>query len=576
MTGEPAATAERMADAMTQPDANAIPSELIAGGRVDILVERSRACIAADPADFVGRYQLAAALSAAGRAAEAKTELDQARLLHGLLVLKQWGADLVQLERDPAYATALGQKLYGGGHVALASLAYGAAIDAGSREPATLLSRALSLQHQGLAEEAVEAFETLGRLYPSAEVTQFALPAMFAVKDGPARHAAAARRWASQYAPPRPAAPFANSRAAGRPLRIGFVAPSFVQIQVRQFIAPIFDHLDRASVEVFAYANQAEDAGVFAAPVHMRSLGGLDDRQAAELIRSDRIDILIDCWGHNAGNRLTLFAFGPAPIQASWLNYQQTTGLKAMDYVILTDFVDGDDLAGLFEEEVWLMGDACGAFRPDPGPRTSPAPCLAIGHATFGAFINPAKLTDKTVALWAEILKRSAGARLILKYQYFLDPVLQLTTQARFLAEGADPDRVEFRGRTSGADYHAEFADIDLALTPTPCPGGTTAMEALSRGVPVLALTGEDFYSRQGLSVVAPAGIPEMVAESPEAYVAKAVALAADPAAMQALRERVPAGFDAAPYRDEAGMARRLEAVYRAMFQRWCEAAEAA
>ena len=164
----------------------------------------------------------------------------------------------------------------------------------------------------------------------------------------------------------------------------------------------------------------------------------------------------------------------------------------------------------------------------------------------------------------------------MLKYAYFLDPVLQMATQARFLAQGADPARIEFRGRTAGAAYHGEFADIDLALDPTPCVGGTTSLEALSRGVPVLTLKGDGFYARLGASVVAPAGLPDMVAESPQAYVAKALALAHDPAAMQALRARVPAGFDAAPYRDEAGMARRLEAVYRAMFERWCATAEAA
>ena len=565
-----------MADAMTQPDADTLPSDLIARGRADLLIARSRAGIAAAPSDYTARYQLAAALAAAGQAAEARAELDQARLLHGLLVMKQWGADLVQLQSDPAYAKTLAQKLYGGGHMALASLAYGAAIEAGAREPSTLLSHALSLQHQGRAEEAVEAFEAAGRLYPTAEITQFALPAMFAVKDGPARHAAAARRWASQYAPPRPAPPFANSPSPARVLRIGYVAPSFSKTQSRQFVTPIFDNHDRSAVEIFAYANQAEDADAFCEPVNMRSLGGLDDRRAAELIRQDRIDVLIDCWGHNAGNRLTMFALRPAPVQAGWINYQQTTGLKAMDYVILTDFVEAEGMAALFEEEIWRMGDACGAFRPDPGPRTSPAPIVAKGHATFGAFINPAKLTDPTVALWAKILRAAPGSRLILKYQYFLDPVLQLTTQARFLAEGADPDAIEFRGRTSGAAYHAEFADIDLALTPTPCPGGTTSLEALSRGVPVLTLKGEDFYSRIGLSEVTPTGMIDLIALSPEDYVAKAVALAADPAAMQALRERMPAAFDSASYRDEAGMARRLEAVYRAMFQRWCEAAEAA
>ena len=556
--------------------ASEIPSALIASGRAVFLAELSRAAIAAEPANFGARYRLAAALSATGAAAEAKAELDQARLLHGLLVMKQWGADIGQLQQDPAYATALAQKLYGAGHVALASLAYGAAIDAGAREGQTLISHGLSLQHQGMAEEAVEAFERAGRLYPTASVTQFVLPALFAVEDGPARHAAAARRWAAIHAPPRLAPSFANGRAEGRPLRIGYVAPSFVQTQARQFIAPIFDHHDPAEVMVFAYANQAEDPAAFAAPIQMRTLGGLEDAQAAELVRADGIDVLIDCWGHNAGNRLTMFALRPAPIQASWLNYQQTTGLSAIDYVIQSDFAEGEEMAALFNEEVWRMGDACGAFRPDPGPRTSPAPCLAKGHVTFGAFINPAKLTDLTVSLWAQILNRSPGARLVLKYAYFMDPVLQTTTQARFLAQGCDPDRLEFRGRTTGAAYHAEFTDIDLSLTAAPCPGGTTSMEALSRGVPVLILRGDNFYSRLGVSVVAPAGFPDMVAETAEDYVAKAVALAADPPALQALRERVPAGFDAAPYRDEAGMARRLEAVYRAMFSRWCGAAQAA
>jgi predicted O-linked N-acetylglucosamine transferase (SPINDLY family) len=553
-----------------------LPSELIASGHADRQVALSRVRIAEAPADYVARYQLAAALEASGAPAEARTELDQARLLHGLLVMKQWGADLDRLQREPAYAVDVARTLYGNAHVALASLAYDAAVEAGAREPSTLIQRALSLQHQGRAEEAVEAFEQAGRLYPTAEITQFALPVMFAVKDGPARHAAAARKWAGMHAPWRPAPPFANDRTPDRPLRIGYVAPSFTRTQSRQFLTPIFDHHDPKAVSVFAYANHEPEEAGYARPVQMRNLAGLPDPQAAELIRADGIDVLIDCWGHNAGNRLTMFALRPAPIQASWMNYQHTTGLRAMDYVIQTDFVQSDDMAALFEEEIWRMGDALGAFRPDPGPRTSPAPCLASGRVTFGAFINPAKLTDRTVALWARILRGSPGARLVLKYQYFLDPVLQMTVQARFLAQGADPDQLEFRGRTSGEAYHAEFAEIDLALDPTPCPGGTTSMDALSRGVPVLALKAADFYSKIALSTVAPVGIPELIAESPEAYVATAVALAADPAAMQALRERVPAGFDAAPYRNEAAMARRLEAVYRGMFQRWCETAEAA
>ena len=131
-----------MAEAMSDTETLAVPSAMIAAGQASLLADQCRARIAEAPADFAARYRLAAALSASGQAAEAKAELDQARLLHGLLVMKQWGADLGQLQTDAAYAAALGQKLYGAGHVALASLAYGAAIEAGARDSRVAGSRA--------------------------------------------------------------------------------------------------------------------------------------------------------------------------------------------------------------------------------------------------------------------------------------------------------------------------------------------------------------------------------------------------------------------------------------------------
>ena len=148
-------------------------------------------------------------------------------------------------------------------------------------------------------------------------------------------------------------------------------------------------------------------------------------------------------------------------------------------------------------------------------------------------------------------------------------------TAARFAGLGVDPSRLVFQGHTSGADYHAAFDQVDLALDPTPAPGGTTSLEALAHGVPVLTLAGEDFYSRIGVQVVAGGGFPELVASSAEGYVAIAAALAADPERLQALRADAPARFASSVFRDEAGVTRRLEDAYRAMFARWCGAAEA-
>jgi predicted O-linked N-acetylglucosamine transferase (SPINDLY family) len=117
-------------------------------------------------------------------------------------------------------------------------------------------------------------------------------------------------------------------------------------------------------------------------------------------------------------------------------------------------------------------------------------------------------------------------------------------------------------------EYLAAFAQIDLALDPSPCPGGTTTCDALANGVPVLTLEGPDFYARIGVQAVVAVGARELVATSWDDYVAKAIALTADVDALAALRARIRPGFDASAYRDEAGFTRRLEAKLRSLYER--------
>jgi predicted O-linked N-acetylglucosamine transferase (SPINDLY family) len=160
---------------------------------------------------------------------------------------------------------------------------------------------------------------------------------------------------------------------------------------------------------------------------------------------------------------------------------------------------------------------------------------------------------------------------LVLKYRYFVDPVLQRATCARFAAHGVRPEQIEFRGHSTGADYLLEFQDIDLALDPSPCPGGTTSCDAIANGVPLLTLRGDDFYSRIGVPVLEPCGLTELIAEDWDDYVARALAFTADHQALDVLRARVRPAFDSSPYRDEAGFTRKLEEVFRRMFERWLE-----
>jgi predicted O-linked N-acetylglucosamine transferase (SPINDLY family) len=557
--------------------AEATPDEEIALARVEMTsgqgpeaVRRLQALI--DRLDFEPMlyYWLAAAQGAAGNLQAQRDTLKDAQTYHALQLIRDAGGDLERFQRDPAYAAQVGAHFYQAKLMGPAAVAYGQAAMGPGASAQVIVSWGLALQHQGRMEEAMIAFSAAAETHPAAWVHQFLLYACFFTVGGVTRHAQEVRRWAELYAQPYdPAAcVFGNAPLAGRRLRIGYVAPSFVGTQVRQFLMPVLENHDAAAVEVLLYcADAAAEPALPAAAI--RGIGKLDDAAAADLIRADRLDVLVDLWGHTAGGRLGVFARKPAPVQVCWINYVQSTGLEAMDYVIHADCMDVPGTDSLFTEKPWILGPVMAPFRPDGVRRSTPTPALAKGHMTFASFNHPARLNDQTVAAWAAILKARAGARLTLKYGYFIDPVLQNATCSRFAAHGLDPARIDFQGHSAGADYFAAFAEVDLALDPSPCPGGTTTSDSLAHGVPVLTLRGPDFYSRVGVLCVEPQGLNELVAEDWDDYVARAIALTEDATALDALRRRVFDGFDAWPSRDEAGFTRGLEAAFTEMYRRW-------
>lgn len=526
----------------------------------------------AAPADFECRYWLYSALAAAGEQALAAPFLEEARNLHAHLHIRAAGADMARFRDDKAYCADIGRQFYGAKQMAAASVCLGRALDLSKLDPNLALSYGLSLQHQGRIGEAIAVFQLIADSFHSAALHEFLLYPLFHAPNRLERVTSASREWARRYADPlTPAVPtFVNARTAERVLRVGYVGPSFTRNQVAQFIGPVLEAHDAAAVEIYLYCADPSQEAPLPGAGKMRKIGGVGDDDVAALIRADQIDILIDVWGHTAGSRLPVFARRAAPIQAAWINFVQTTGLAAMDYVLHADSMAVPGTEAYFTEEILHLGEIMAPYRPAPErPDPTPTPALRNGFVTYGSFNNPTKLSDQTIAAWGAILRARPGDRLVLKYGNFTDPVLQRTTQARFAAHGAHPGQLEFRGHSTGLEYLREFQDIDLALDPSPCPGGTTTCDALSNGVPVLTLKGEDFYARIGLPGVLPCGLPELVAESWDDYVARALTLTADVEALDALRARVRPGFDGSAYRDEAGFTRRLEGVYRRMFERW-------
>lgn len=552
---------------MAAPDQDILRTRnALATGKTAVAVHTAKAAVTKARGAPEPLYWLASALRANGDAG-ARQALEDARMAHGFSVMKALGADLDKLKNEGAYALQIGYKLYNAGYPACASTAFSLAVLAGEQHPQHLVSLALAFLHQGRAEEARELFHTVSEVMPnSAAVQEFELYSLFMVDNGVARHAEAARAWAERFETPVLRERPTPRPLAGRRLRVGYVAPTFASGQIRQFMSPLLDLHDTERFEIFLYPGEAEE-GDWASRPQVRPIAALKDDEVVALIQEDGIDVLIDAWGHTAGSRLGVFARRAAPVQATWLNYQQTTGLRSMDYAIHSKSILTPGMEALFSETIWPVEPISAPFRPDPASPT-PAPSLATGVVTFGSFINPAKLSEETIAGWSRLLSAVENSRLLLKYRYFEDPVLARVTSARFAAYGVAPERLVYEGHSQAAEYEQAFGRIDLALDPSPCPGGTTTLEALARGVPVVTMRGETFYGRIGVQLVEGAGLDELVADGWDDYVRRAAEASATPTALQALRDRAWAGFAAAPFRDEAGVTRTLETAYLEMVER--------
>jgi predicted O-linked N-acetylglucosamine transferase (SPINDLY family) len=490
-------------------------------------------------------------------------------VLHSAALANDLGLDMARCRADAAYAHQAADQLYSRSLVALSAVVRGLAIVKGAFDATALVSYGLALQHQGRTEQACAVFHWAADAFPSADIQQFAIYPQIFCDDGDARHAKEARAWAQLYAPALSAGPLNNPVRAGRKLHIGYVAPSFAKSQLRQFIAPLLDHHDPHAFQVSLYPAVAMEEG-WPPWIRIRPIGHLDDEAAADLIWRDSVDVLSDCWGHTAGSRIAVFARRPAPVQVAWMNFIQTTGLEQMDYVLHADANGERQPEDLFTEQAWPIGPVFNAFRPASGRLPpAPTPALTTGQVTFGSFNHPAKLSDWTLDAWGAILRGAAHARLLLKYGYFVDPVLQRVTQARFAARGVAPERILFAGHSKGEAYFQSYRDIDVMLDTWPAPGSTTTLDALSNGVPVLAKATQTSGGHYVRAILEAAGLPDLIADSPEDYVRRGLALAHDVKALDALRARVRPGFDGGRLCDEAAFTRRVEAAFGEMFDLW-------
>lgn len=430
----------------------------------------------------------------------------------------------------------------------------------------------------GRMHEACESFRRAVEINPHPEPHSSLLFQMNCLAETtPETLYAEACRWNSMYAAPlaKQIRPHTNTPDAERRLRVGYVSPDLYNHAVMKFVPPVLEHHDRSRVEAFVYAVGSKSDGVTE-----RLRGGLENyaviqgpySELADRVRADGIDILVDLAGHTMGPAYLAFALKPAPIQVSWIGALSTTGLSTMDYFLGDAQMPCPGTEHLFTETVYrLPGSVC-CYRPFENIPVAPAPCLERGYLTFGCLNSQRKITREVVKLWSTILHLVPKSRMLMKYQGMETDAVQGKLRGWFLEDGIPGERLLFEGSDRATEYLMAYGGIDIALDPFPYNGGSTTLDTLWMGVPVVTLAGRLAVQSCGASLLSAVGLNDLIAHTPEEYVKAALFLADTVPKMRELRCNVRQALLSSPLMDEIGHVRIVEEAYRDMWRAWCRA----
>ena len=382
------------------------------------------------------------------------------------------------------------------------------------------------------------------------------------------------RRWNGLYAAKlAPNAPPVVQPLEGRRLRVGYISPDYLQHSVAYFIEPVLAEHDRARFEVFSYSDVHSPDHVThrlrGFSEHWRDIAGLGDSSVADLIRSDRIDLLVELAGHTAHNRLLVMARRPAPVQLTWIGYPNTTGLDTIDYRLTDAISDPVGVTDLWHSEKLVRMPAnFSCYRPDPSaPAVNVRPASKPGAVTFGCFNNFAKVTPEVLGLWASLMSGLPESKLLLKSNGLGDPGVMARVRRCFEEVGVAGERIAFHSvPLSVADHLGLYHEVDVALDPFPYNGTTTTCEALWMGVPVVTLAGQTHAARVGASLMTHVGLPDWIASTHDDYLRIAEAAALDVPRRSALRADLRERMRGSPLCDALRFTRDLESTFLSLF----------
>jgi predicted O-linked N-acetylglucosamine transferase (SPINDLY family) len=368
--------------------------------------------------------------------------------------------------------------------------------------------------------------------------------------------------------------PRPTTRPADGRLRIGYVSGEFRHQATSILMVELLERHDRSRFELIGFDNGDDDSSdlrhrIVAAFDRLLPISALDDDAAAALVREQGIDVLVNLNGFFGNTRTGLFHLRPAPVQVNYLGFPGTMAAPYMDYLIADPWVIPEDGHAHYSEAIVTLPDC---YQPNDTRRRISDEVLTrrdVGLPekgfVFCCFNNTYKLTPQVFAVWARLLEQVPGSVL-----WFLGwvPEAALNLAGHCRAHGIDPSRVVAAPFWPQERHLARLRLADLFLDTFPYNAHTTGSDALWAGLPVLTCMGDTFPSRVGASLLAAAGLPELITRSLSEYEASALRLARDPAMLDGLRQRLVANRAQAPLFDMPRLAAHIESAYETMVAR--------
>ncbi|HET6249609.1 MAG TPA: tetratricopeptide repeat protein [Tepidisphaeraceae bacterium] len=435
-----------------------------------------------------------------------------------------------------------------------------------------------ALKDRGQLDDAIAAYRRAIEINPKDALCHGSLVYMLPFHHAYDSRAAAEelRRWNAKFTDPLKIlfSPHGNGRDPERRLRIGYVGPNFRNHCQSHFMLPLLKSHDKQKVEIFCYSDVVvPDAYTHQLQSHAdawRSIVGQNAEQVAAMIRADQIDILVDLTMHMAQNRLAVFARKPAPVQVCWLAYPGSTGLSAIDYRLSDPFLDpaGVD-ESVYSEKTIRLPETFWCYDPLEGREVpvNALPAQQGGAITFGCLNNFCKINEGTLGLWAHVLQRVEGSRLIL---LAAEGMHRARTLSFLQSRGVDPQRIQILSYLPRRQYMELYHQIDISLDTFPYNGHTTSLDSFWMGVPVVSFVGQTPVSRAGWCQLWNLGLPELAAHVPGDFITVATELAGDLPRLSQLRSTLRGIMEQSPLMDAPRFAGNIEEAYRQMWRTWC------